>query len=69
MEIGDIVTIGGRQLRVSGVDPTSVDPRLLYLEDARTGARIAVALGELTRSASQSDPLRYLVEQKTQPAD
>ena len=70
MEIGDILTIGGRELRVSGLDPTSADPRLLYLEDVRTGQKIAVSLEEISRSAGQGAPIRYLVHrEKSEPAD
>jgi hypothetical protein len=43
MDLGDIVTYGGRRFYVRGVDPVGVHPRYLYLEDVRTGKTVSVA--------------------------
>ena len=44
MDLGDIVIYGGQRYYVRGIDPVSVHPRYLYLEDVRTGRPVSVAL-------------------------
>ena len=51
MEIGTVVTFRGRPWYVRGLDPHGVTPRYVYLEDARTGRRIAVRRERLTAPA------------------
>jgi hypothetical protein len=46
MDIGDIVILGGARFYVRGFDPVGVNPRFVYLKDARTGKTISVALEE-----------------------
>ena len=48
MEIGGVVTYRGRPWYVRGFDPHGVTPQYVYLEDARTGRRIAVRRERLT---------------------
>jgi hypothetical protein len=47
MEIGDLVIYRGRAYVLRGLDPMSVDVRRAHLEDAATGERMWVDLGEL----------------------
>jgi hypothetical protein len=42
MHRGDLVTFGGKHFYVCGVDPTGVNPRLVYLQNPKTGRRISV---------------------------
>jgi hypothetical protein len=42
LQIGDILTHDGRRYVVLGFDPEGVTPRMIYLEDAATGARVAL---------------------------
>jgi hypothetical protein len=47
MEIGDVVTYEGRPYILRGLDPMSMPARCAHLEDAETGAQIAVPLAVL----------------------
>jgi len=60
MDIGDIVSFEGRRYSVRGLDPGGVEPRFVYLEDAKTGRTIAVPFGELLRSALSAAPLHLV---------
>ncbi len=63
MEIGGVVTFRGRSWYVRGLDPHGVTPQYVYLEDARTGRRIAVRRERLTapeRPAGQPSPLHLV---------
>jgi hypothetical protein len=42
MNIGDELTWRGQRWRVRGVDPVSVLPHLVYLEDVESGRRVNV---------------------------
>ena len=44
VDIGDTVIYGGSRFVVRGLDPAGVDPRCVYLEDAKTGQTISVTL-------------------------
>jgi hypothetical protein len=43
MDLGDIVIYGGQRFYVRGVDPVSVHPRCVYLENVGTGKTVSVA--------------------------
>jgi hypothetical protein len=60
MDIGDIVIYRGRRYRICGFDPAGVDPRLVYLENAKTGKTVSVVFGELTRARSSDGELRLV---------
>jgi hypothetical protein len=60
MDIGDIVSYEGRHYFVRGFDPDGVEPRLVYLEDAKTGRTISVPFAELLRSALSATPLHLV---------
>jgi hypothetical protein len=59
MDIGDNVIYGGERFYVRGVDPAGVDPRFIYLEDARTGKTISVTF-EASRRAGGDSTLRLV---------
>ena len=42
MHIGEILIHDGRQYVILGFDPEGVTPRMIYLEDAAMGARLAL---------------------------
>jgi hypothetical protein len=46
VKLGDIVIFGGERFFLRGIDPIGVRPRFVYLEDARTGRTLSVALDE-----------------------
>jgi hypothetical protein len=54
MELGDIVIFGGERFYLRGMDPIGVQPRFLYLEDARTGRTVSVAIDERSVARSKS---------------
>ncbi len=45
--VGELVTVGGRVLRVRGFDPMSVENRQVELEDCKTGEHRKIAIAEL----------------------
>ena len=45
--VGELVTVGGRVLRVRGFDPMSVENRQVELEDCKTGEQRKIAIAEL----------------------
>ncbi len=47
--VGQLVTVGGRVLRVRGFDPMSVENRQVELEDCKTGEQRKIAIAELIR--------------------
>jgi len=68
MEIGGVVTYRGRPWYVRGFDPHGVTPQYVYLQDARTGRRIAVRRERLTgpaRPRGEPSPL-HLVDPDTE---
>jgi hypothetical protein len=44
VDIGDTVIYGGTRFVVRGIDPAGVDPRCVYLEDAKTGQTVSITL-------------------------
>jgi hypothetical protein len=42
MQIGDILIHDGRQYVLLGFDPEGVTPRMMYVEDAGTGAHMTL---------------------------
>jgi hypothetical protein len=69
MDLGDIVIYGGERFYLRGMDPIGVQPRFLYLEDARTGRTVSVAIDErsVTRSRSLGG-LRLVPEPTDEPS-
>ena len=49
LTVGQLVSLGGRVLRVSGFDPMGVSSRQVELEDCKTGELCRVPLDELER--------------------
>jgi len=47
LTIGQLVSLGGRVLRVIGFDPMSVSERQVQLEDCRTGELRRVAFAQV----------------------
>jgi hypothetical protein len=43
MDLGDIVSYGGRRYYLRGLDPIGAQPRYVYLEDVRTRESMSVA--------------------------
>ncbi len=62
MDIGETVVVEGRRFTVRGFDPEGVDPRFVYIEDAKTGETKAVAFAELSRMAPGSAVLHLVDE-------
>ena len=60
MDIGDSVIYGGKRFRVRGFDPVGVDPRLVYLEDAKTGRTISVPFESLSRAPKSGSALHLV---------
>jgi len=61
MDTGDTVIYGGSRFVVRGIDPAGVDPRCVYLEDAKTGKRVSVAYEEPARAA-RNDAVLHVVD-------
>jgi len=59
MDIGDIVRLEGRRYSIRGLDPDGVEPRLVYLEDAK-GRTTSVPFAELLRAALSAAPLHLV---------
>jgi hypothetical protein len=61
LRIGERLSLEGHSYLVRGLDPIGVSDGLVYLEDAATGERVAVAtsrlLEEQPRAARTNDPL------------
>ena len=73
MELGDIVIYRGRRYYVRGIDPVSVHPRFLYLEDVLTGKTLSVALEqpatEKGRSRGRLRLVRRSADKSSTPGD
>jgi hypothetical protein len=52
LKVGQLVSLGGRVLRVLGFDPMGVSDRQVELEDCKTGEPRRVPLDLLERAAS-----------------
>ena len=63
MDIGDIVRLEGRRYAIRGLDPDGVEPRLVYLEDAK-GRTISVPFAELLRAALSAAPLHLVQDEE-----
>ena len=50
MEIGTVVTYGGRSWYVRGLDPYGVTPQYVYLENVDSGRRLTVDVRKLETS-------------------
>lgn len=61
MDTGDTVIYGGSRFVVRGIDPAGVDPRCVYLEDAKTGKTVSVTYEEPSR-ATRNDAVLHLVD-------
>jgi len=68
MDLGDIVIYGGRRHYVRGVDPVSVRPRYLYLEDVRTGKTVSVAFEQHVAVRVGSRRLRIVRKRPDRPS-
>ena len=69
MKIGDTLTHGGRQYLVRGFDPEGVSPRMIYLEDAATGARTVVPIEQVSSPATHGHRRLRLVKKPKNPRD
>jgi hypothetical protein len=67
MQIGDILTHDGKRYVVLGFDPEGVTPRVIYVEDAATGGRIALPFEGVNVSGSR--PSRRLRLIRRPPSD
>jgi hypothetical protein len=65
MDIGDIVIHMGKRYRICGFDPAGVDPRLVYLENTKTGKTVSVVFDELVRGRSRDGELRLVDENQS----
>lgn len=54
MQIGDLLTHNDRRYLLRGFDPQSAVPRLVYIEDLETGARVALPFDDLQRHWTRS---------------
>lgn len=61
MQIGDILTHDGRRYLIRGFDPEGVSPRVIYLEDAATGAHTTLPFEDLSSPSKYKDGLLRLV--------
>jgi hypothetical protein len=50
LTVGQLISLAGRLLRVSGFDPMGVSSRQVELEDCKTGELCRVPLDELERN-------------------
>jgi hypothetical protein len=53
MKLGEVVVYAGKLCILRGVDPASVFPRCVALEDAQTHERFWVAIEELERESAE----------------
>jgi hypothetical protein len=60
VDIGDAVIYGGSRFVVRGLDPAGVDPRCVYLEDAKTGRTVSLTLEEPPRPGDKGSVLRLV---------
>ena len=61
MQIGDFLTHDGRRYLLRGVDPQSVVPRLVYVEDVETGAQSALPFEEVSLPSTRRGGMLRLV--------
>ena len=66
MQIGDILTHNGRRYVVHGFDPEGITPRMIYVEDAVTGARITLPF-ERIRSTGRRETRHLRLVRKPRP--
>ena len=62
MDIGETLILEGKRFSIRGFDPAGVEPRFVYVEDAKTGETKAVPFAELSRITPGSAVL-HLVEE------
>ena len=60
MQIGDILTHDGRRYVLLGFDPEGVTPRMIYVEDAVTGAHIELPFEAVTLTEGRPSRLRVV---------
>ncbi len=68
MDLGEIVIYGGRRYYVRGVDPVSVKPRHLYLEEVRTGKTVSVAFEQHMAARAGTRRLRLVRKRADGPS-
>jgi hypothetical protein len=56
VNLGDVVVFAGRRFLLRGVDPTSVRPRLAYLEEWATGRSLTVPFDRVSDAVRPSTP-------------
>jgi hypothetical protein len=61
MDLCDIVICDGHRYYVRGIDPASVQPRYVYLEEVRTGKTVSVAFEHVFAATSRSQRRLRLV--------
>jgi hypothetical protein len=60
MQIGDILTHDGLRYVILGFDPEGVTPRMIYVEDAVTGARTALPFEGVSLTGGRPSRLRLV---------
>jgi len=60
MDIGDIAILGGKRFFIRGFDPADVVPRIVYLEETKTGRIVSLAFEELSRAARGTGLLHHV---------
>jgi hypothetical protein len=62
VQIGEMLTLGGRRYAVRGFDPEGVSPRMIYLADVAKGTHRIVPFDELPSAGRRSRAALQLVD-------